>query len=72
VSIATTITLNMTINDAILAYPQILPVLQQAGLDACCGGGLSIAEAARRHGLDAGALFRALEDAVSAPAGRMP
>lgn len=41
-----------TINEAILRRPESVQVFQRFGLDACCGGGLPIAEAARRHGLD--------------------
>ena len=46
------ITAGTTINEAILRVPGSVAVFQRYGLDACCGGGLPIAEAARRHGLD--------------------
>jgi iron-sulfur cluster repair protein YtfE (RIC family) len=37
-------------------YPHLMPVLARYGMDLCCGGGHTVAEAARLHGLDVGAL----------------
>jgi hypothetical protein len=34
-------------------YPEVMPILAGYGLDLCCGGGHTIAEAARLHELDA-------------------
>jgi iron-sulfur cluster repair protein YtfE (RIC family) len=34
-------------------HPEVMPILAGHGLDLCCGGGHTIAEAARLHGLDA-------------------
>lgn len=33
-------------------YPAVMPVLSTYGFDLCCGGGHSIDEAARIHGID--------------------
>ena len=46
-------------------YPEIMPILAGYGLDLCCGGGHTIAEAARLHELD-GALLAAQIAAVVA------
>lgn len=37
-------------------YPQIMPILSSYGMDLCCGGGHTVAEAAKAHGLDAAAV----------------
>ena len=34
-------------------HPEVMPILAGHGLDLCCGGGHTIAEAARLHELDA-------------------
>ena len=52
-----------TINEALLIRPEAVAVFQRFGLDACCGGGLAIAEAARRHGHDPAEVLAALEGA---------
>ena len=60
--IAATDTLNMIV----VRYPQALPVLQQFGLDTCCGGALPLSTAVEYHGLNLeevrAALQRAIED----------
>lgn len=55
-----------TINDLVRLHPETLPVLQRYGLDACCGGPLPLAEAARRHGLALDELLGAVRAAVRA------
>jgi regulator of cell morphogenesis and NO signaling len=42
----------MTVNDVILQFPATLGVFKSLGIDSCCGGSLTLAEAARRHGHD--------------------
>jgi iron-sulfur cluster repair protein YtfE (RIC family) len=48
-----------TVNELVQRTPQVLPVLQLHGIDACCGGPLALREVAQRHGLD---LRRLLEE----------
>jgi regulator of cell morphogenesis and NO signaling len=60
-----TIDPNLTINTVVQQYPAALGVFNARGLDTCCGGGLPVAEAARRHGLDLPELLAALEQAAA-------
>jgi len=64
-----TIDSKLTINTVVQRYPAALGVFNVRGLDTCCGGGLPVAEAARRHGLDLQELLAALE-LVAAEAAR--
>jgi regulator of cell morphogenesis and NO signaling len=60
-----TIDPNLTINTVVQRYPDTLGVFNARGLDTCCGGGLPVAEAARRHGLDLPELLAALEQTAA-------
>ncbi len=51
-----------TVNELVLRVPAALPLLAEQGIDTCCGGGLSVAEACRRHGVDVEELLARLED----------
>lgn len=62
-----TIDPSILVNDMVAANPATASVFTRAGIDTCCGGGLPIAEAARRHGLDLDALVADLAKAVAAP-----
>lgn len=53
-----------TVNDAILRFPLTLPVFREFGIDSCCGGPLSIAVAATRHGHDVDDVMKALHNAM--------
>lgn len=53
-----------SVNDTIADYPETLAVFDLFGVDSCCGGGLSVEDAASRASLDATALCAALEEAV--------
>jgi iron-sulfur cluster repair protein YtfE (RIC family) len=55
----------LTLNEITRRHPAALAVLHDHGLDTCCGGALPLAEAARRHGLDAAALRASLERAIT-------
>jgi regulator of cell morphogenesis and NO signaling len=55
------VTSSETINELVARAPQVLPVLQHYGIDACCGGALPLATVAERHGLDLAALIAALQ-----------
>lgn len=53
-----------SVNDLIRRHPATLPVLNRFGVDTCCGGMLSIEEAARANDLDREALCAELHAAV--------
>lgn len=61
-----TIDPTLTIGAVLQRYPATLAVFNAHGLDACCGGALSLAEAAARHGLDLPELLAALTRAAEA------
>jgi regulator of cell morphogenesis and NO signaling len=64
VSVEHTVDPSLTISEVVRRYPAALGVFNSRGLDTCCGGGLSVAEAARRHGLDLAELLAALGQAA--------
>jgi regulator of cell morphogenesis and NO signaling len=55
----------LTINDIVARHPESIPVFNRFGMDTCCGGGVSVDEAARRDGVDAAAVFAALDEALA-------
>ena len=55
-----------TVNEALLASPQIVTILNRLGVDTCCGGSETLADAARSAGLTAEELRTALEPAMKA------
>ncbi|HLV25749.1 MAG TPA: DUF542 domain-containing protein [Gemmatimonadales bacterium] len=55
-----------SVNDTVATFPETLAVFDLYGVDSCCGGGLSIEDAAVRASVDATALCGALEEAVKA------
>lgn len=59
-----TIDTNLTVNDMVATHPETIAVFNRFGLDTCCGGGVSIAEAARRDGAKLGDLVQALHGAL--------
>jgi len=65
---AAAIDMGTTVNEVIRMYPKSVSVFNQLGIDACCGGDASIAEAARRDGIDLGLLLARL-DAVAGVGG---
>jgi regulator of cell morphogenesis and NO signaling len=50
--LGTRITAEHRLNEVVQMYPESLATLQRLGLDACCGGAKTVAEAAAAHGLD--------------------
>jgi iron-sulfur cluster repair protein YtfE (RIC family) len=52
------------VNDVIAAMPRTIGVFNDHGIDACCGGAVTIREAAERDGADLYALMRALHQVV--------
>ena len=59
------------IADLVLERPSRARVFEQLGLDYCCGGKRSLADACRRRGLDADTVLASL-DAEAAPASEEP
>lgn len=55
----------ITVNDVIRFQPRTVEVFRRYGIDACCGGGLVVADAARRHGVDLDELTRELDRCTS-------
>jgi len=61
--------LDRTVNATLLQFPSTMPVFKAFGIDACCGGALTLRDAAARHGVDTDSLLRALHAAsVEVPA----
>lgn len=58
--------LHWTVNEVLVAAPQAVGVLNRFGIDTCCGGTLTLAEAARSVGLAPETLIAALEPALRA------
>lgn len=55
------IDLEQSLAELVLEKPGLARIFEEMGLDYCCGGQASLADAAARHGLDARALLLALE-----------
>lgn len=55
---------SLTINEIVARHPETIAVFNRFGMDTCCGGGVSVEEAARRDGLDLDQILVALRDAV--------
>ncbi len=55
-----------TINEVVKAFPATLAVFSRYGLDTCCGGGLPMADAAVRHGIDPVELLAAVRQVTVA------
>ena len=53
-----------TVNEALLAAPPIVAILNRLGVDTCCGGAQTLAEAARSVGLTPEELRATLEPAM--------
>jgi iron-sulfur cluster repair protein YtfE (RIC family) len=54
---------DMTVNEIIQLKPATIAVFHRLGIDACCGGALSLAEVAKRHRFDFIALLAELDRA---------
>jgi iron-sulfur cluster repair protein YtfE (RIC family) len=55
------ITSSTTVNEAIRRCPETIAVFNRFGIDSCCGGAVSIEEAAMRDGADPGEVMRQIE-----------
>ncbi|MGE5345872.1 MAG: DUF542 domain-containing protein, partial [Acidithiobacillales bacterium] len=58
-----------TIADLAIANPNAIPALEKLGIDYCCGGAATVAEACRRAGVDPGQLV-SLIGSDQRPSGR--
>jgi hypothetical protein len=52
--------------ELIASYPHLQPVLDGLGLDTCCGGHMTVTDAAAEHGMDVAAVVVALRRALAA------
>jgi regulator of cell morphogenesis and NO signaling len=66
--IPTTISVDTRINEVIRAHPGTVDAFHRLGLDACCGGDRTIAEAAAAHGLPLGTVLQKLLESLHGPA----
>lgn len=55
---------DMTVDEVLRQYPATLPVFNQYRVDACCGGGATLAVAAAAAGIAVEDLVAALEAAA--------
>ena len=58
--------LQWTVNEALLAEPRIVATLNRLGVDTCCGGAQTLAEAARSIGMAPEELVAALGSGLRA------
>jgi iron-sulfur cluster repair protein YtfE (RIC family) len=57
--------LELTLNEIVARHPKAMPVLNEFGLDTCCGGARTLREVTDRHGLDPQEILRRLEVLVA-------
>jgi iron-sulfur cluster repair protein YtfE (RIC family) len=60
-SITTALDARLTVNELLRRHPSVLPVLNGFGVDSCCGGAESLAQAAQSAQVPFDALMAALE-----------
>ena len=58
------VTKEMIVNDCIRDYPNTIGVFTRFNIDSCCGGAVSIEEAAKRDGAAIDELMEALNEAA--------
>ena len=63
-STTTKITAEDTVNDVVRQHPATLPIFNEFGIDSCCGGGVALAVAAARDGVDLQVLLARLNAAA--------
>jgi regulator of cell morphogenesis and NO signaling len=54
----------MTVNGTIQRFPESVAVFKELGIDTCCGGAATLAEAAVRKGIPLPELLKALQAAT--------
>lgn len=55
---------DLVVNDCIRLYPNTIGVFTNFNIDSCCGGAVSIEDAAKRDGAALDELLRALNEAA--------
>jgi iron-sulfur cluster repair protein YtfE (RIC family) len=60
-TIAVKVEPSLTLRELVAARPETLAVLAEYGMDACCGGDVTIERAAKAHGVELGVLLGRLE-----------
>lgn len=55
---------DMTINEAIKVFPSVLAVFKAFGIDSCCGGANTLAEACEEKGINITDFLKALSEAA--------
>lgn len=65
---APAITSDMTVNQVLQQYPVTLPVFNRYRVDACCGGGATLAVAAAAAGVSVEKLVSAVQAAIQSAA----
>ena len=58
-------------NEVIRTHPESVAVFNQLGIDACCGGDASLAEAAQRDGVELRLLLARLDAVAGARGGAL-
>jgi regulator of cell morphogenesis and NO signaling len=56
----------LTVHEIAHRYPATRAIFQRFGMDTCCGGAVSVEQAARRDGIDADRLCAELRAAAAA------
>jgi regulator of cell morphogenesis and NO signaling len=59
------------VNEVIRTHPESVAVFNQLGIDACCGGDASLAEAAQRDGVELRLLLARLDAVAGARGGAL-
>lgn len=55
----------LSVNAVLASFPSTATVFDRFGIDRCCGGPLTVDQAARAHGIDSEMLCSALRQAIS-------
>ena len=65
-TMASPIDCTQSVNEIVRRHPETLAVIEQWGIDTCCGGAHAVEEVVRRHGLDGKLLCDALQSVIRA------
>jgi regulator of cell morphogenesis and NO signaling len=62
--------LDLSVNEILRRWPAAVAALNERGIDTCCGGALSLRDAAGAAGIPAAELLEAVEHAIEPAIGR--